>query len=117
MVHGLTPKIAEFASQVATDVIDVVHGFNSQDAFVRRLRDYAMHLNIHPAPSTATSADIDPSDLVWLGQPGMDKNQTNHLMTLFNFPIHRSNYHTPDRCDAVKPFFYVSPNTNSAPGG
>jgi hypothetical protein len=69
VVHGITPKFADFASQVTTGVIDVVHGINSWDAFVRRLHDYATHLNIRPAPSTVTSADINPSDFVWLGQP------------------------------------------------
>jgi hypothetical protein len=29
VVRGLTPKFSDFASQVATGVIDVVHGFNS----------------------------------------------------------------------------------------
>jgi hypothetical protein len=117
LVHGLTPKFAGFSSQVATSVIDVVHGFNSWGAFIRRFRDYATHLNIRPAPSNATSADIDPSDLVWLGQPGLDMNQTDHLMTLFTFPIHRSDDHTLDRCGAMKRLFAVSPNTNSAPYG
>jgi hypothetical protein len=117
VVHGLTPKCAAFASQVATGVIDLVHGCNSWDAFVRRLRDYATHLNIRPAPSTATSADSDRSDLVWLGQPGLDKNQANRLMTLFTCPIHRSNDHNMDRCGAVKRFFTVSSKANSARGG
>jgi hypothetical protein len=117
VIHGLTPKFADFASQVAMGVIDVVHGFNNWDAFVRRLRYYAAHLNIRPSPSTATSADIDPSDLIWLGQPGLDKNQANFLMTMFTCPIHRSNDDTLERCGAVKRLFTVSSNTNSAPSG
>jgi hypothetical protein len=117
VVHGLTAKFVDFASQVATGVIDVVHGFNSWDAFVRHLRDYATHLNIRPAPSTVTSAGINPSNLVWLGQPGVEKNQANRMMNLFTCPIHRSSDHTLDRCGFVKRFFSVSPKTNSAPGG
>jgi hypothetical protein len=115
VVDSLTPKFADFSNQVATSVIDVVHGLNSWDAFVRCLHYYETHLNIRPAPSTATSADIDPSDLVWLGQHGMDKNKANRLMTLFTCPIHRSNDLTLDRHGAVKRFFAVSPNTNSTP--
>jgi hypothetical protein len=116
VVHGLNPKFADFASQVATIVIDVVHGLNSWDAFVHRLCDYATHLKIRSALTT-TSADIDPSDLVWLSQPGLDKNQANCLMNLFTFPIHLSNDHTLDHCVVAKRFIAVPPNTNSASGG
>jgi hypothetical protein len=116
VVHGLNPKIADFVSQVATGVIDVVHGLNSWDAFVRRLRDYATHLNIRPAPSTATSTDIDPSDLVWFGQPGPDKNQANRLITLFTCPLNCSNDPNVECCGAVKRLFTAPPHTNSAPG-
>jgi hypothetical protein len=108
VVHSLTPKFADFASQVSTGVIDVVHGFNSWDAFIRHLHDYATRLNIRPAPSTATSVY-----LIWIGQPGVDKNQANRLMTLFTCPIHRSNDNTLDRCGSVKCFFAVYPNTHS----
>jgi hypothetical protein len=117
LVHGLAPKFADFASHVATGVIDVVHGFNSWYAFVRRLRYYTTHLNFRPSPSTATSANIDQSDLVWFRQPGLYKNKANRLMTLFTCPIHRSNDHNLDRCGAVKSFFTVSPKINSSPGG
>jgi hypothetical protein len=105
VIHGLPPKFADFASQVSTGVIDVVHGFNSWDAFLLHLRDYTTHLNIHPAPITATSTNLDPSDLVYLGQPALDKNRDNHLITLFTCPMHRSNDHTLDRCGTVNRFF------------
>jgi hypothetical protein len=91
VIHGLTPNFADFASQVFTGIIDVVHGFNSWDAFICSLCDYVMHLNTRPAPSTARSTDLDPSDLV-----------------LVLVQTHHSKDHTKDCCGTVKRLFAVS---------
>jgi hypothetical protein len=63
VIHGLTPKFSDFSDQVATSAVDVIHGFNSWDAFPRRLRDYAIHANIRTGTSSSPRCDIDPEDL------------------------------------------------------
>jgi hypothetical protein len=53
VVHGLTPQFTDFSGQVATGVIDLIHGFSNCNNFIRRLHDYAKHANIHPSPATS----------------------------------------------------------------
>jgi hypothetical protein len=92
VIHGITPQFVDYFGQVATDVINVINGFDNWDAFIRRIRDYATHANICPSPASATSM-LDPADLVWIGQPNPNRSQASRLMSAFTCPIHRHNDH------------------------
>jgi hypothetical protein len=103
IVHGLPPPSSPtLLLKSLAGVINVNHGSNSWDVFERRRWNNTTHLNTHLMTSTATSIDLNPSDLVWLGQPGLDKNQADRMMILFTCPIRHCNNHTLYHCGAVK---------------
>jgi hypothetical protein len=58
-----------------------------------------------------------PADLVWIGQPNLDRHQTVRLVTTFMCPIHRQNDHTLDRCGALKRSVNVTSKTDPPSGG
>jgi hypothetical protein len=101
VIHGITPHLSNLSGQLAIGAIDVIHGFNSWDAFLRRLRDYANDANIRPCTSMSPSFDIDPADLAWMGQLTPTWIATK-LMVCFKFPIHHRNDHTLDCCGTLK---------------
>jgi hypothetical protein len=116
VIHSLTPRFTYFSGQVATGVIDIINGFDNWDALIHCLRDCATHANIRPSPATIAST-LDLEDLVWIGQPNLDRHQTGRLMAAFTCPIHRHNDHTLNRCGALKRYVNVTSKSDPPPGG
>jgi hypothetical protein len=54
-------------------------------------------------------------DLVWIGQPNLDRHQTDRLMAAFTCTIHRHNDHTLYRCGKLKHSIKVTYKTDPPP--